>query len=60
MAEASASADRTGQALRDAVHEALRRWARPSDAQARQAAADFLALYREVDRDDLLTASQRE
>jgi hypothetical protein len=60
MADASASAGRTGQALRDSVHEALRRWARPSDAQARQAASDFLALYGAVDRDDQLTASQRE
>jgi len=50
---------RTGPELRGAVHAALRRWARPSDAEARPAARQFLVLYHELKRDEELAASSR-
>ena len=56
----SQSAQRTAQELREAVHQTLRRWARPTDEQADQAAAEFLALYREVESSDQLSTAQRE
>lgn len=51
---------RSAQELRDAVRETLRRWARPTDEQAEQAGAEFLALYREVDASDQLSTGQQE
>lgn len=59
-AEPVAASPRTGVELRDAVREALRRWARPSDQQAEQAAVEFLGLYDELVKDDKLATSQRE
>ncbi len=59
-AENVETAPRTGPRLRDAVRETLRRWARPSDADAPQAAAEFLKLYAEIDRDSELAAGQKE
>lgn len=58
-AEATQAAGRTGPELRDAVRVALRRWARPTDAQAESAAREFIALYRELRADDKLAQSQR-
>ena len=62
-AEPAANAEvstRTGAELREAVRAALRRWARPSDAEADAAAREFLALYKEIQADDQLSRSQRE
>jgi len=56
----SQAAPRTGPQLRLAVRAALRRWARPSDAQADHAAREFLTLYKELEADDQLSRSQRE
>lgn len=54
------SPSRTGAELREAVHQAMRRWAQPSDPQADAAAREFLALYRELQTDKQLSFSQRE
>jgi len=51
---------RTGPELRDAVREALARFARPTDEQADHAARVFVVLYRELQQDDALASSQRE
>jgi len=51
---------RTGPELRDAVREALARFARPTDEQADYAARVFIVLYRELEQDDALASSQRE
>jgi len=59
-AEQTAPAPRTGFALRDAVRASLRRWARPSDEDAEQAAVAFLRLYDELAKDDELANSTRE
>ena len=58
-AEEVQAAPRTGPELREAVRKALRRWARPTDAQADTAARQFLALYKELEADDQLSQSQR-
>jgi len=60
VAEQPAAAPRTGAALRDAVREALRRWAKPSDQQAEQAACEFLGLFGELQRDTSLAKAQRD
>jgi hypothetical protein len=60
VAEQPAAAPRTGTKLRDAVREALRRWAKPSDQQAEQAAREFLGLYGELQRDTSLSKAQRD
>jgi len=59
-AEQPVLAPRTGAELRDAVREALARFARPTDQQADHAARVFLVLYRELEQDDALPWSQRE
>jgi hypothetical protein len=59
-AELIAVPPRTGVELREAVPEALRRWAKPDDEHAEKAAVDFLRLYDELGRDDALATSQRE
>jgi len=59
-AEQPAAAPRTGTVLRDAVREALRRWAKPSDQQAEQAAREFLGLFGELQRDSSLSKAQRD
>lgn len=59
-AEKAEVSPRTGPKLREAVRAALRRWARPSDAQADAAAREFLGLYKELQADDRLSRSQRE
>ena len=51
---------RTGAELREAVHQALPRWARPSDKEADLAARELLVLYQELQHDDQLARSQRE
>ncbi|HUT10711.1 MAG TPA: hypothetical protein VMY42_09455 [Thermoguttaceae bacterium] len=56
----SSLALRSGPELREAVREALQHWARPSDEEADQAAAEFLTLYGELQRDRELASSQRE
>ena len=48
-----------GAKLRESVHDALRRWARPSDRQAEQAAKELLPLYRAVVADTQLPPTQR-
>ena len=50
---------RNGPELRDAVRAALRRWARPTDTQADQAAREFLRLHEELQADAKLSRSQR-
>jgi hypothetical protein len=56
----SAASLRTGATLREAAHETLRRWAKPGDKEADQAARDFLVLYQELLRDDQMPKAQRE
>lgn len=51
---------RKGYELRDAVRAALRRWAKPADAHAEQAARELLGLYRELQADDQLAKAQKE
>jgi len=51
---------RSGRELSDAVQAALRRWARPSDAVADQAAREFLVLYNELGQDRSLGPAVRE
>jgi hypothetical protein len=51
---------RTGAKLRDATQAALRRWAKPGDKAAEQAAREFLVLYEELRRDDQLPPAERE
>jgi hypothetical protein len=46
--------------LSEAVQAALRRWARPSNEQAEEAAREFLALYRELEQDRSLGVSTRQ
>jgi len=46
--------------LTAAVRAALRRWVRPSDSQADQAAREFLALYRQLQQDKQLGPATRE
>lgn len=58
--EKAAPAPRKGAELRDAVRAALRRWAKPADAEADAAAREFLALYGELQSDDQLSRSQRQ
>ena len=43
-----------GRELDQAVHAALRRWARPSKADVEPAAREFLALYQNVQKDTTL------
>ena len=50
---------RTGIELRDAVRDALRRWARPTDEQAETAARALLVLYRELAEDEKLARTVR-
>ncbi|HID78423.1 MAG TPA: hypothetical protein EYP56_20830, partial [Planctomycetaceae bacterium] len=54
------AAPRTGYELRDAIRRALKRWARPDDQEAQEAAKEFVALYIELERDTKLARSQRE
>jgi hypothetical protein len=46
--------------LERAVRDALRRWARPSDAEADQAAREFLSLFDSLGSDTKLAAGTRE
>jgi len=46
--------------LRQAVHRALRRWAKVGDTEADEAAREFLALFQELQRDERLAPAQRE
>jgi len=56
----SSSTLRTGRDLLAACREALQRWARPSGEQVQQAAVELLELYRQLQQDTELAASQRE
>jgi hypothetical protein len=51
---------RTGKELEAAVHAALRRWVKPSDADAGSAAREFLRIYYELAQDKQLGAVTRE
>jgi hypothetical protein len=51
---------RSGVELRDAVRDALKRWAQVEDKQAQLAAREFLLLYQELGADDQMARSQRE
>jgi hypothetical protein len=51
---------RTGADLRDAVRDALPRWARPTDTRADEAARVFLRLHEELRADTELSRSQRK
>lgn len=57
--KAAPHSPRMGSELRAAVRAAMRRWARPSDAQADRAAREFLTIYRELEDDTELSQSQR-
>lgn len=56
----AADSPRQGYELREAVRSALRRWARPTDDQAPQAAREFLVLYQELQADSQLARSQKD
>ncbi len=51
---------RTGRALAEAVHAALKRWARANEKNADAAARDFLVLYKELQADTRLPAADRD
>jgi hypothetical protein len=51
---------RTGRELESAIHTALRRWAKPTEVQAKPAARDFLVLYNELQRDTVLARTTRD
>jgi len=51
---------RTGEKLRAATRAAMRRWARPSYAQADAAAREFITIHGELRADDQLARAQRE
>lgn len=51
---------RSGSELRDAVQDALRRWARPGEKDLRPAAGEFMAMYVELQHDKQLSPSARE
>jgi hypothetical protein len=57
--EKSAAPVRTGRVLENAVHQALRHWARPRDSETKQAAQELIGLYRELQRDTSLTKDDR-
>jgi len=50
---------RIGRELESAIHTALRRWAKPTETQAKPAARDFLVLYNELQRDTVLARTTR-
>jgi hypothetical protein len=56
----TAASPRQGAELSRATHDALRRWAKVSDQQAPAAARELLTLYRELQADRELRASERE
>ncbi len=60
LADRPVASPRRGVELRDATRAALRRWARPTNKQADQAAREFLLLYRELQQDDRLAQTPRE
>lgn len=68
VSESSATVDvgttqpviRSGRVLDRAVHDSLRRWAKPADKQIEPAARDFLALYDELGRDTKLARRTRD
>ena len=59
LAESPERAPRSGDELRDAARDALRRWARTTDQQADAAARELLTLLGELKQDDRSAASQR-
>ncbi len=56
--EEAEATPREGPELREAVRAALRRWAKPTDAEADAAAREFITLYREIEADQRLSRSQ--
>jgi hypothetical protein len=59
-AKPQAAMARTGNALRDAVQDAIRRWGRVRAQELRPAAKELLPLYLELQHDKELTPSVRE
>jgi hypothetical protein len=59
-AEKPAATPPAGKELTAAVRAALRRWARPSNAQADQAAREFLALYQQLQEDTQIGPATRQ
>jgi hypothetical protein len=51
---------RSGRELEKAAHAALRRWAKVGDADAGLAARQFIVLYKELQSDTRMAASQRD
>jgi hypothetical protein len=49
---------RKGYELRDAIRKAFKRWAKPSDAEAEEAARELISLFIELQRDDELARPQ--
>jgi hypothetical protein len=58
--EAPDAVARKGYELRDAIREALKRWAKPSDAEADEAARELISLFIELERDDELARTQQK
>jgi hypothetical protein len=58
--EAIQHTPRKGYELREAIRAGLRRWARPGDEEADEAALALLGLYKELEQDDQLAIAQRE
>jgi hypothetical protein len=50
----------TGRELRQAIFEALRRWARPAQQDLQPAGRELLALYRQLQRDTQMSRAMRE
>jgi hypothetical protein len=59
-AETAVAPPRSAHELQQAVRDTLRRWTRSSDKDAGTAARELIALYKELDQDQLLGASQRQ
>ena len=57
---ATPAALRSGRELSDAVHAALRHWAKATDQEADTAARELLGIYREIQQDTRMARSQRE
>jgi hypothetical protein len=51
---------RTGRELEQAAHAALRRWAQPARKDLQPAGREYLALYKDLQRDTVLAKSTRQ
>ena len=54
------AAPRSGWPLKTAIHDAFRRWANPSDADAPAAAREYLSLFEELKQDQKLSEGQHK